>query len=66
MTISLPTRSPLCVLSSLAMVFMALSVSLLIGYLSLGRGDPTDLIITLAIALFAAGFSIVIFKRVQA
>jgi hypothetical protein len=49
-----------------AMVFVALSVSLLIGYLSLGRGDPADLIITLAIALFAAGFSFVIFKRVQA
>jgi hypothetical protein len=49
-----------------AMVFVALSVSLLIGYLSLGRGDPADMIITLVIALFAAGFSLVIFKRVQA
>jgi len=49
-----------------AMVFVALSVSLLIGYLSLGRGDPADMIITVVIALFAAGFSLVIFKRVQA
>ena len=49
-----------------AMVFVALSVSLLIGYGSFGRGDPADLIITLAIATFAAGFSFVIFKRVKA
>jgi hypothetical protein len=49
-----------------AMVFVALSVSLLIGYGALGRGDPADMIITLAIALFAAGISFVIFKRVKA
>jgi hypothetical protein len=49
-----------------AMVFVALSISLLIGYASFGRGDPADLIITLAIAVFAAGFSFIIFKRVKA
>jgi hypothetical protein len=47
-----------------ALVFVALSVSLLLGYLSLGRGDPADMIITLVIALCAVGFSFIIFKRV--
>ncbi len=49
-----------------AMVFVALSVSLLIGYGSFGRGDPADMAITLLIAVFATGFSFVIFKRVKA
>jgi hypothetical protein len=47
------------------MVFVALSVSLLLFYFSFGRGDMLDMAITFSIAMVAAGFSLVIFKRVQ-
>lgn len=47
------------------MVFVALSVSLLLFYLSYGRGDLLDMAITLGIALVAAGFSFAIFARVK-
>lgn len=47
------------------MVFVALSVSLLLFYVSFGRGDVLDMAITTAIAVVATGFSFVIFKRVQ-
>ncbi|MBI5567945.1 MAG: hypothetical protein HY870_23815, partial [Chloroflexi bacterium] len=48
-----------------AMVFVALSVSLLLFYFSFGRGDMFDMGITIAITVVAAGFSLVIFKRVK-
>ncbi len=48
------------------MVFIALSVSLLLFYFSFGRGDVFDMAITIAIAVAATGFSLVIFKRVKA
>jgi len=47
------------------MVFVALSVSLLLFYVSFGRGDVLDMALTTAIAVVATGFSLVIFKRVQ-
>ncbi len=47
-----------------AMVFVALSISLLLFRLSFGRGDMLDMAITMAIALVAAGFAFVIFRRV--
>ena len=47
------------------MVFVALSVSLLLFYVSFGRGDVLDMALTTAIAVVATGFSFVIFKRVQ-
>jgi hypothetical protein len=47
------------------MVFIALSISLLLFYLSYGRGDLLDMAITLGIALVAAGFSFAIFARVK-
>ena len=47
------------------MVFIALSVSLLLFYLSFGRGDVLDMAITTVITVVATGFSFVIFKRVQ-
>jgi hypothetical protein len=47
------------------MVFVALSVSLLLFYVSFGRGDVLDMAITTVIAVVATGFSFVIFKRVQ-
>ncbi|MBN2004656.1 MAG: hypothetical protein JXA21_14970 [Anaerolineae bacterium] len=47
------------------MVFVALSVSLLLFYVSFGRGDVLDMAITTVIAIVATGFSLAIFKRVQ-
>ena len=47
------------------MVFVALSISLLLFYVSFGRGDVLDMVITTVIAVVATGFSFVIFKRVQ-
>lgn len=47
------------------MVFIALCVSLLLFYVSFGRGDVLDMAITTAIAVVATGFSFVIFKRAQ-
>ncbi len=47
------------------MVFVSLSISLLLFYLSYGRGGLLDMAITLGIALVAAGFSFVIFARVK-
>jgi len=47
------------------MVFIALSISLLLFYLSFGRGDVLDMAITTVITVVATGFSFVIFKRVQ-
>jgi hypothetical protein len=47
------------------MVFVALSISLLVFYVSFGRGDVLDMAMTTAIAVVATGFSLVIFKRVQ-
>jgi len=47
------------------MVFVALSISLLLFYVSFGRGDVLDIALTTAIAVVATGFSLVIFKRVQ-
>jgi hypothetical protein len=47
------------------MVFIALNISLLLFYVSFGRGDMLDMAITAAIAIVATGFSFVIFKRVR-
>ena len=47
------------------MVFVALSVSLLLFYLSYGHGDLPDMAITFGIAIVAAGFSLAIFRRVK-
>ena len=47
------------------MVFVALSVSLLLFYVSFGRGDMLDMAITTVIAVVATSFSFVIFKRVK-
>ncbi len=47
------------------MVFVALSVSLLLFYVSFGRGDVLDMVITTVIAVVATGFSFAIFKRVR-
>ena len=47
------------------MVFVALSVSLLLFYVSFGRGDVLDMAVTAVITVVATGFSFVIFKRVQ-
>jgi hypothetical protein len=48
-----------------AMVFIALSVSAVLLYLSFGRGDAFDLGIPITLALVATGFSLVIFKRIK-
>ena len=47
------------------MVFIALSVSLLLFYFGFGRGDFLDMGITFFITVVAAGFSLIIFKRVK-
>ncbi len=47
------------------MVFIALSVFLLLFYLSFGHSDLLDMAITFGIAIVATGFSFMIFKRVQ-
>lgn len=48
-----------------SIVFVALSVSLLLFYISYGRGDVLDMVITFSITIVASGFSIVIFRRVK-
>jgi len=48
-----------------AMVFIALSTSLLIPYFGSAHGDLADLAITLGITVVAAGFSLVIFRQIQ-
>lgn len=48
-----------------AMVFIALSISLLIPYLGSARGDLTDLAITLGITCVATGFSLAIFRQIR-
>jgi hypothetical protein len=48
-----------------AMVFIALSISLLIPYFASARGDLADLLITLGITVVAAGFSLAIFRQIQ-
>jgi hypothetical protein len=47
-----------------AMIFVALSVSLLLFYFSFGRGDIFDMAVTLAMAV-ATRFSLVIFMRIK-
>lgn len=47
------------------MVFVALSVSLLLFYVSFGRGDVLDMAVTAVITVVATGFSFAIFKRVR-
>jgi hypothetical protein len=47
------------------MTFIALSIALLLFYFSFGQGSVLDMAITIAIALVATGFSLVIFKRVK-
>jgi len=47
------------------MVFIALSLSLLLFYISFERGSVLDMVITSVIAMVATGFSLVIFKRVR-
>lgn len=47
------------------MVFIALSISLLLFYVSFGRGDVLDMAITTVITVVATGFSLVIFARVK-
>lgn len=44
------------------MVFIALSISLLLFYVSFGQGSALDMVITIVIAVVATGFSFVIFK----
>lgn len=48
-----------------AMVFIALSISLLIPYFASARGDLADLVITLGITIVAAGFSLAIFRQIE-
>lgn len=47
------------------MVFIALSVSLLLFYLSYGYGNLLDMVITFGITIVAASFSLTIFARVK-
>jgi hypothetical protein len=47
------------------MTFVALSIALLLLYFSYGQGSLPDMVITIAIALVATGFSAVIFSRVS-
>lgn len=48
-----------------AMVFIALSTSLLIPYFGSARGDLADLAITLGITVVATSFSLAIFRQIQ-
>jgi hypothetical protein len=48
-----------------AMVFIALSISLLLSYFWYAYGDLADIAITLGITLVAAGFSLAIFRQIQ-
>ena len=48
-----------------AMVFIALSLSLLLFHFSFGQGNVLDTVITTVIALVACGTSLVIFRHVK-
>jgi hypothetical protein len=47
------------------MTFIALSIALVLLYVSFGQGSISDLVITITLALVATGFSVVAFKRVK-
>ena len=47
------------------MVFIALSVSLLLLYLSYGQANVPDMAVTLMIALVAAGFALAVFRQTR-
>jgi len=48
-----------------AMVFIALSLSLLLYYFSFGKGSVPDMILTIAIAFVTVGFSLAAFRYVK-
>jgi hypothetical protein len=47
------------------MVFIALSVSLLLLYVSYGQANLPDMAVTMMIALVAAGFSLAVFRQIR-